>query len=77
MSRFLKLTDIIINKNVIQKIDIHKDSFRIHLMTNKTHGWYWLFTGSSHSYNTEVEVCKTANLSDYETVSDWIDNELK
>jgi len=68
MSRFLKLTNIIINKNFIQHIDnINKDKFVIHLMTNKMN--------CSKSYNTEVEVCKTKNLSDYKIVTDWLDNE--
>lgn len=78
MSKFLKLTNIIINKNVIQSIDINKDKFIIHLMTNKTNGvLIFAIGGLSYSYNTKVEVCKTKNLSDYETVTDWIDNELK
>lgn len=33
--------------------------------------------GLSQSYNTDIEVCKTKNLSDYETVTHRIDNELK
>ena len=77
MSRFLKLTNIIINKNVIHHIDINKDKFLIHLMTNKTSGLYIFGGGEYKSYNTEVEVCKTKNLSDCKTVTDWIDNGLK
>ena len=77
MSRFLKLTNIIINKNFIQHIDINKDKFIIHLMTNKTDGILIFCGGSYESYNTEVKVCKTENLSDYKKVTDWIDNELK
>ena len=77
MSKFLKLTNIIINKNLIQHIDINKDKFLIHLMSNKTDGIIIFGGGSSQSYNTEVEVCKTKHLSDYKKVTDWIDNELK
>lgn len=77
MSRFLKLTNIIINKNVIHHIDINKDKFLIHLMTNKTGGFYIFGAGEYKSYNTEVKICKTKFLSDYKTVTDWIDNELK
>jgi hypothetical protein len=77
MSTFLKLTNIIINKNVIQSIDINKDKFLIRLMTNNTNGILIFGIGLSHSHNTEVEVCKTKILSDYKTVSDWIDNEFK
>lgn len=77
MSKFLKLTNIIINKNLIHHIDINKDKFLIHLMSNKTDGIIIFSGGTFHSYNTEVEVCKTKNLSDYKKVTDWIDNELK
>jgi len=76
MSKFLKLTKIIINKNLIHHIDINKDKFLIHLMTNKTNGFIIFGGGSSQSYNTEIEVCKTKNLSDYKTVNDWINNGL-
>ena len=79
MSRFLKLTNIIINTNFIQHIDnnINKDKLVIHLMTNKMNCFFILGGGLSKSYNTEVEVYKTKNLSDYKIVTDWIDNELK
>ena len=77
MSRFLKLTNIIINKNVIQQIHINKDKILIYLMTNKTDGFMMFGGGSVNSHNTEFEVCKTKNLSDYKIVTDWIDNELK
>jgi hypothetical protein len=77
MSRFLKLTNIIINKNLIQRIDINKDKFIIHLMMNKMDGLFLFGGGVYESYNTELEVCKIKHLSDYKIVTDWIDNELK
>ena len=77
MSRFLKLTNIIINKNVIHHIHINKDKFIIHLMTNKMDGLFLFGGGTYQSYNTEIEVCKTENLGDYKTVAELIDNELK
>ena len=76
MSRFLKLTKTIINKNVIQHIDINKDKFIIHLMSNKFRGSFLFSEGSIQSHNTELEVCKTEHPSDYKTVADWIDNEM-
>ena len=72
MSKFLKLTNIIINTDVIQHINIKKNKFIIHLMTNKTDGFIIFGGGASHSYNTEFDVCKTENLSDYTKVADWI-----
>lgn len=76
MSKFLKLTKIIINKNFIQRIDINKDKFIIHTMTNKTGGFMLFSLGLARSFNTKVEVCKTKDLNDYKTVADWIDNGL-
>jgi hypothetical protein len=46
-------------------------------MTNKTDGFFFFGSGSAQPKNTELEVCKTKHLSDYKTVTDWIDNELK
>ena len=73
----MRLTNKIINKNVIHHIDINKDKFIIHLMTNKMDGLFVFVGGVSSSYNTELEVCKTKHSIDYKKVTDWIDNELK
>lgn len=77
MSRFLKLTNKIINKNAIHHIDINKDNFIIHLMRNKTEGLFIFGVGFFESYNTDFKVCKIKNSSDYKTISDWIDNKFK
>ena len=77
MSRFISLTNKIINTNFIHHIDIHKDKFIIHFITNKMDGLFVICGGSSSSYNTELEVCKTKHSIDYKTVTDWIDNNLK
>lgn len=72
MSRFLKLSNLIINKNFIHSIDINKDTIIIHLMTNKTQGLFIYWVGFLDSSNTKIELCKIKNLSDYEKVSEWI-----
>ena len=77
MSKFLKLTNIIINKNVIQHIDINKDNYVIHLMSNKFSGFFLFSVGWSDSHNTDIKVCKIKDVNDYKIVSNWIDNELK
>ena len=77
MSTFLKLTTKIINKNFIHHIAINKDTFIIHLISNHTDGFVIFGGGGFNSYNTNIEICKITNLSDYKTVTDWIDNELK
>ena len=73
----MKLTNMIINKNFIHHIDVNKDKFIIHLMTNKMDGLFLFGIGTSSSYNTELEVCKTKHSNDYKTLTDWIDNNVK
>lgn len=72
MYRFLKLEQIIINKNYIQNIQINKDKYVIHLMANKMDQFLICGSGGFTASNTEFEVCKTKNLSDYKIVTDWI-----
>jgi hypothetical protein len=75
MSRFLKLTNIIINKNVIH--DINKDKILIHLMAPEMTGSMIFGSGYCESRNSKLEICKTENFGDYKIVTNWIDNELK
>lgn len=77
MPRFLKLTKSIINKNAIHHIEINKDNFVVHFMTNKTNGLFVFGVGLYDSYNTEFKVCKIKNPSDYKTISDWVNNKFK
>jgi len=77
MSRFLKLTNIIINKNYIQNISINKDKFILHILSNNFDGVVMFGSGTFETRDTKIEVCKTKNFSDYKIVTDWIDDGLK
>ncbi len=72
MSRFMRLTNKIINTSVIHHIDVNKDKFIIHMMANKMYGLFAFGIGTSEAYNTELEICKTKHSIDYKTVTDWI-----
>lgn len=76
MSRFLKLTNTIINKNVIQHIEIQKDKFIIHLMSNNTTGFCIVGSGRFDSLNTTLDICKTKQWNDYNIVAHWIHSGL-
>jgi hypothetical protein len=76
MSRFLKLTNIIINKNLIHHIDINKDKYIIHLMSNKNTGFIIYGGGGYFSYHTEFEICRKKSFEDYVKVTEWIKNDL-
>jgi hypothetical protein len=77
MSKFIKLTDLIINKNFIHHIDLKKDKIIVHLMTNKTNGFFIFGMGSTSSHHTKFEICKINDPNDYNIFTDWIDNDLK
>ena len=76
MSRFIRLTDFIINKNFIHHIDIQKNKFIIHLTSNKIDGIYLFCAGQLDSSNTEYEMCKYERPNDYKTIANWIHNDL-
>ena len=79
MSKFIKLTNLIININYIQSIVIKPNKYCINLASYKFDGSNWSVTGfgmgTISSYNSEIEVCETKHYSDYKIVSDWIDNQ--
>lgn len=77
MSKFLKLTNFIINTNNIYSIIIKPDKYTIHIVSKYISGFNWSFVGfgvgSFSSHTSEIEVCKNKNSIDYKIVSDWID----
>lgn len=77
MSQFLKLTNIIINKNYIQSISIKPNKYCIHVISNNFDGTNFTAAGfgfgNISSRNFEIEVCETKDSRDYKIVSDLID----
>jgi len=77
MSRFMKLTNIILNTNDIHKIVIYPNKYNIHIVSKNLAGFNWVFcgfgVGNISSYASEIEVCETKHSIDYKIVSDWID----
>ena len=77
MSKFIKLTNLIINIKYIQTIVIKPNKYYIYVMSNKFDGSNWsspvIGFGHVSSSNSEIEVCETKHSSDYKIVSRWID----
>jgi hypothetical protein len=77
MTKFIKLTNLIINIKYIQSIVIKPNKYCINMMSNQFDGANWnnpIFGwGTISSYNYVIEVCKTENSSDYKIVSYLID----
>ena len=72
MSRFLRLTNYLINVNQIRKIEIKPNEYKIHLMPDKFSGM--LLAGSgSFTYSSEFyTVSEKEHILDYKIVTDWI-----
>lgn len=77
MSKFIKLTNVIINTNNIHAIIIKPNKYTIHITSKYFDGFSWSFAGfgagSISSFSSEIEVCKNEHSMDYKIVSDWID----
>ena len=78
MSKFIKLTNLVININYIHSIVIKPNKYYINIMSNKIDGSNFSVAGSGFgnisSHNYEIEVCETKHSSNYKIVSDFIDN---
>ena len=77
MSKFLKLTNFLLNANDIHKIVIQSNKYYIHNVSKKMNGYSWGFGGFGlghiSSHTSEIEICETNNSTDYKIVTDWID----
>jgi hypothetical protein len=77
MSRFIKLTNFILNANNIHKISIKPNKYYIYIINNKFDGFSWRFAGSgigsiSTSHDEMIEICEINHSLDYKILSDWI-----
>ena len=75
MSRFLKLTNVVLNTNQIHKILIQPNKY--YIMTKKMDGFDFKIAGSgygsiSSNDRCEINVCEKENPTDYKIISDWI-----
>ena len=76
MSKFIKLTTIILNTNDIHKIVIQPNKYYIHVVSKQLDGISWSIMGwgigHMSSQNSKIEVCQTKHSTDYKIISDWI-----
>jgi hypothetical protein len=74
MSRFLRLTNFLLNTNDIHQIVIQPNKY--YIMVKKIDGFNWSIAGFGmgwiHSSPSHIEVCETKQPVDYKIVSDWI-----
>ncbi len=76
MSKFIKLTNFLLNTNDIHKIVIQPNKYYIHIVGKKIDGFSWCISGfgigTISSYFSEIEVCEKKHSTDYKIVTDWI-----
>lgn len=72
MSRFLKLTDILINTTDIHKIFIQPNKYYISIASKSFNGMNFFGFGFINSECSQITICKTEKPKDYETVTNWI-----
>ena len=77
MSRFMRLTNVLLNTDSIHKIIISPDKYHIHVMNKQVDGFLWIFggfgIGNVSSNLAVIEVCRATHSTDYEIVAKWID----
>jgi hypothetical protein len=78
MSKFIKLTSLVINTSYISKIVINPNKYCIYMVKNEINGSHTLFNGSgagwcSSKSHEEIEICDDDPLN-YKIISEWINN---
>ena len=72
MSRFLKLTNFLINVNQIRRIDMPPGVYKIHLMPCEYSGLHFMGSGYITSAAESYTVTEKDHILDYKIVTDWI-----
>ena len=75
MSRFLRLTNFLINVNQIRKIDIKPNEYKIHLIPSEISGFMLLGSGTFQSAAERYTISEKEHETDYKMISEWILNE--
>ena len=72
MTRFLRLTNMLLNVNQIRLIEIRPDKYKIKMIPHHINGSIILGSGGFNSVNDVIDVCKKEDIADYKIVSDWL-----
>jgi hypothetical protein len=77
MSRFLRLTNFLVNVNQIRLIEITPDKYKISMIPHHISGTVILGSGGFNSNHNDINICKKEDVTDYTIVSDWLLSEKK
>lgn len=74
MSRFIKLTNMVINTSKIIKINTYTDGYIVHTSDINFSGLSLFSVGMLSSTDSTIRVLKTESPADYQVITDWIAN---
>jgi hypothetical protein len=76
MSRFLKLSNRIINTAFIQRVEFDKDltKYTLHMAQIKLEGSLLFGSGSVGTSELTIYACKKEHPESYKAIKDWIDH---
>lgn len=72
MTRFLRLTHLIVNTTKIVTIDISPTKYTMYMSNQTMDGWFFVFSGTVESIHNKIEICKNKHSTDYQIVKEWI-----
>jgi hypothetical protein len=76
MSRFIKLSNRIVNTAFITRVDIIKDkpAYELVMATHHINGFSLFGTGIISSEDYRIVACKEKHPESYKAIDDWINN---
>lgn len=74
MSRFIKLTNLVINTNAIKYISSKENVFYITLKSSDFSGFLFAGSGTIGTDNDIIKVSNVQDSTDYQTIKKWIDS---
>lgn len=76
MTRFIKLSNMIINTAKIIRIDTRPNVYSMYMVNNYLSGFHILSFGSISGGNDTIHICGEKNAADYKIIETWI-NQIK
>lgn len=73
MSKFIKLTSLIINTNQLNSILIKPDKYILYA-NNRINGYLFFMGGTISSDNEILEICAIKEPTDYKIIKKWIED---
>jgi hypothetical protein len=72
MSRFIKLTSLIINPRNISYISMKNEKYNLFFIDHKIDGLLVFGSGGIDSTINEIVICKKKHPTDYDIMTEWV-----